>query len=111
MKLNYDELLQKTKYNKNGKPNKHSQIKQENIEKAIAVLKKCDEDPSLFFHHRAVVSGQLSRTQGCIEKPYNGVYGTGVTVDVPNYGEGSKFYKRYYFIKKGDDKDASTTKT
>lgn len=102
MKLNYEELLQEIKYNKNGKPNKHSQAKKENIDKAIAVLKQYDEDSTLFFHHKAVVSGQLSRTKGCIVKPYNGVYGTGVTVDVPNYGEGSKFYKRYYFIKKGE---------
>ena len=53
----------------------------------------------VFLHHSAIRSGYIPKEKGCRIRKYNGRFGVGYTVDIPNFSGKNYFERRYYIFR------------
>lgn len=76
--------------------------KMERMQRVNELLNEYFNDENLFFHHKVIAAGEMSRKKGGTVTEYDGKYGQGFRVDVPYWSEdgSNRVHERYYFIKK-----------
>ncbi len=101
----YDNLNVELIYNKDGFANQRSLKRFERAEIVRRQLQKYEEFDKLYLHHTSWVGGNISRTKGLVVKKYNGRFGSGYVVDIPNFNNKSRSHERRYYIFKDEKPD------
>lgn len=94
-----ENLTIKIKKNKDGSYNKNDMRRYNNAMFIQHELSEYDNFELVYLHHSAIHSGYIPRNS-CRIRKYNGRFGVGYTVDVPNFKQGNIFERRYYLFKK-----------
>lgn len=97
------------KQNKDGTYNLTDLKRYKQAESIKKQIKYFDDWGRVYLHHTAMRSGYVHRSKGCRIKKYNGRFGTGYTVDIPNFKNNRKHERRYYIFYKNDVKTYPST--
>lgn len=95
-----DNLNIDLKQNKDGTYNIRDLRRYRQAEFVKSQIKYFNEWDKVYLHHSALHSGYVSRSRGCYIRKYNGRFGVGYVVDIPNFGNTKQFERRYYIFKK-----------
>lgn len=71
--------------------------KEKNQERIRQELRQFDNDPKLFLHHVASVTGYKKRSSGLYVTGYNGRFGVGYKVETPSWA-GTQYHTVYYYM-------------
>lgn len=99
----YDNLNVELIYNKDGFVDQRSLKKFERAEIVRKQLEKYDNYDKIYLHHTSKVGGYISRKNGLKARKYNGRFGVGYVVDIPNFNNKSRNHERRYYIFKDTD--------
>lgn len=101
----YDNLNVELSYNKDGFVNQKSLKMFERAEIVRRQLKKFEDYDKLYLHHTVQTGGYVSREKGLQAKKYNGRFGVGYVVDIPNFNNKERNHERRYYIFKDMEPD------
>ena len=92
-------------YNKNGLLNQKRLKMFERAEITRRQLKLFEDWDKIYLHHSSMSSEYISRKSGIRARKYNGRFGVGYIVDIPNFNNDSRNHERRYYIFKNMEPD------